>query len=151
MNHEHLRETLSTLVGRSITVAPGSRLAPSAPGYTALYVDDTGRPTGMAVFDMPLAAYTGAALVMIPVASAKDALAAGTLTPSLKENFYEVMNVVSVVFTDALRRRQKLQATFENPNVPDAANKVLNAPHKRLDVNVTIDGYGAGRTSLYTW
>lgn len=151
LNHERLRETLFTLLGRTVSVSPGTRLDPSTPGFTALYVDEAGRPTGMAVFDLPLAAHSGAALVMVPPKSAKEAVASGSLPQTLRENFYEVMNVVSVVFADALRRRQKLQATFDNPKVPDAANRVLSAPHKRLDVTVAIDGYGEGRTSLYTW
>lgn len=150
-NPMEVRELLSGLLGRDVTVEPGDGFTgDSATGSTfAVYVDDRLTTRAVAVVDLPLSAYAGASVGLLPVGGAADAIDEGDLTPILRENLFEVLNVMAALLNEAGRPHVKLTdvhhvGEWPHPQVlHDAA-----ATGRRLDLVVTIPLYGAGRLSI---
>ncbi|MFC6852429.1 hypothetical protein [Aquipuribacter hungaricus] len=107
------------------------------------------RSRAVIAFDLPLAAYSGAALGLVPAAAAQDAIEAGELPASLNENCYEVLNIMASLFNLPKAPHLKLYATFSGsePLRPDVRElAVRTAP--RDDISIEIARYGAGRMSV---
>lgn len=146
-----VRELLTGLLGRDVTLEPSDGFTgDAATGSTfAVYVDDQLTTRAVAVVDLPLSAYAGAAVGLLPAGGAQDAVAEGELTPILKENLAEVLNVMAALLNEEGRPHVKLAdvhhvGSWPSPQVcSDAA-----ALGRRLDLTVTIPLYGAGRLSI---
>jgi hypothetical protein len=92
-----VRDLLEGMLGRDIEVTTGGRVSPKDCGALAIYATDRHRTTAVVTIDLPLAAYIGAAVGLIPVGGAEVALEDGALTPMLLENLTEVLNVFASV------------------------------------------------------
>src|SRR5689334_16376025 len=107
---------LEGLVGAPTTVAPGPAPAPAEhAGMAAWYVDEAGEVQAAVWWDLPLAAYAGAALSMVPAEVAEGCVTAGELSESLRENAHEVMNVTASLLTPKAARHLKLAGTAATP------------------------------------
>jgi len=140
---------LSGLLNRPVKAKPAA--APSAP--TMKFVGLFGRGDGQAgaacFADLPLAAYAGAALVMIPSDVAQQSARSKDIDPMLAENFAEICNVLSRLFADDDTIRVKLEGTaFPPAALPETVTKLYGAAKQKLDLEIAIDGYGSGRLSL---
>lgn len=150
-NAMEVRELLSGLLGRDVEVEPADPFTgDSAIGSTfAVYVDDQNTPRVVAVLDFALSAYAGAAVGLLPAGGASDAIDEGELTPMLKENLSEVLNVMAALLNENGRPHTRLADVhhvdaWPNPQVlADAATT-----GRRLDLTVTIPLYGKGRMSV---
>src|SRR5262249_41627245 len=86
---------LSQILGRAVTakkIPPFPRGTP-APKVLAAYEGDNGSLVSVCVYDLALAAYAGAALVLAPVNLAKESITAGRCSEALLENLAEVLNI----------------------------------------------------------
>ena len=147
-----VRDLVGDLTGKEIEVASGAE--PVAVGgdsgsVVALYVDAELKSRAVIVFDLALAAYSGAALGLIPAAGAQDAVAEGTLSDTLLENCTEVLNIMASMFNQVRAPHLKLYKAFGpgeqlRPDVVELA--VRTAP--RDDISVDIARYGTGRMSV---
>lgn len=147
-----IRDTISGLVGKEIEVAPGAT-PPSVGGDSAslvgLYVDDSLRSSAVIVFDLPLAARLGAAIGLIPPGGADAALEDGALSPLLRENATEILNVLASVFNTDGAPHLKLYSVAGSGDElrPDVkALAVKAAP--REDIAVEVPRYGPGVLSV---
>lgn len=134
------------LIGRKVTVS--SAPAPAEAFALASYVDDAAVVVAAGLFDAPLAAALGAALILIPPGVATDAAKDLDFPDSLTSSFHEVANVTSSLFA-----RQgvhvKLRSTdFGTPAPPPDVAPVLAGPGSRIDLTVAVDGYGSGACSF---
>ena len=106
-----IRVLLERLLGRDIdTVAcppPTSRTA-----VLGLYVCDRGRMVTVLTLDLPLAAYLGSSLALLPPGTAEAAIADGELGPDLLENVGEVLNVLAAVLNEHSDIHQRLYASL---------------------------------------
>jgi hypothetical protein len=100
--------------------------------------------------ELTFAAYASAAMTRFPLAHAESAIAKGVLDGSMLENFTELMNVGSALFNSLLPRYVKIGGVHQAASGPmvHGSTQLLGGPHWRLDLVVTIPGYGEGSTSL---
>ncbi len=147
---KQVRDLFLGLTGKDIEVGPVNPVVPGRdPALVAVYVTDK-LGTGAAVAcDLPLAAYAGAALGLVPLPRAQEAIASGLLPDDLAENFYEVVNILASVFNENPEaphlKLYKVHAVGEKLPTDVAAS--LGYVVRRLDLKVDVSGYGAGRLS----
>ena len=147
-----IRDLLNDLTGKDIEIASGADpvgVGGDSGSVVGLYVDAHLNSRALIAFDLPLAAYSGAALGLVPPAGAQDAVEAGTLPETLVENCTEVLNIMASLFNLPRAPHLKLYATFSGtePLRPDVRElAVRTAP--REDLSIEIARYGAGRMSV---
>lgn len=147
-----IRDTISGLVGKDIEVAPGAAPPPvggDSGSLVGLYVDDALRSSAAIVFDLPLAARLGAAIGLIPPGGADAALEDRALSPLLRENAIEILNVLASVFNTDGAPHLKLYSVAGSADElrPDVkALAVKAAP--REDIAVEVPRYGPGVLSV---
>ncbi|MCU1358938.1 MAG: hypothetical protein JWN99_227 [Ilumatobacteraceae bacterium] len=148
---EDIRDFLGDLLGVSVAVDKRSLTAstslPSERSWvSARYVDDHGVLVGACIADLPLAASAGAALAMIPATAASEGVAAGRLEGALRDNFHEVVSVVSAMLNVISEPHLRLADVVDG--VPhDVAQLMAQASaHKQYDV--TIVGQAGGTLAL---
>ena len=114
--------------------------------YVASYVDDGMRLSAVAGFDLPLAAYLGAAIGLVPLGGAEACLEDGELTPMLAENVGEVCNVLTTLLNRDGAPHCRLYRVHQpgEPAPNDVAAQLL-ALGSRVDLQVKVASYGAGR------
>lgn len=147
-----VRELIEGLVGRDVDVTTGGDMIDPTAGDGALvgvYVDRRLTLTALVLLDVPLAAYVGAALGLVPAAQAAAAAEAGDLSDNLVENAGEVLNVMASLFNAEDAPHVRLDTIYRplQPLPADVATWVL-AYVRRTDLDMEIAGYGKGRFSL---
>lgn len=150
-NALEVRELLTDLLGRDVEVAPADPFTgDAAMGSTfAVYVDDADTTRVVAVMDFALSAWSGAAVGLMPAGGASDAIDERELSPMLKENLFEVLNVMAALLNGAGRPHTRLLTVHHVDSWPHS-QVVLDAgtTGRRLDLTVTIPLYGKGRLSV---
>ncbi len=146
----HVARTLSGLVGRAARCTPGKPVAPATrlPIVVATYLDGAGNLAAVALLDLSLACSAGAALVMLPRVVADEGMASGGIPDNIGENLHEVLNVWSGVFNSPSTPRVKLGAVTTSDTLAPEVAALAKAPSGRLDLEVAIPGYAAGRLTL---
>jgi hypothetical protein len=141
-----VRELLERLLGRDVdtVLCPPPIAATSVLG---LYVCDRDRMTAVLTLDLPLAAYLGSSLALMPPRAAEAAIADGELSPDLLENIGEVLNVLAAVLNAHSDTHQRLYQTCPGSEAPADAAAHSKALGNRLDLAITVQGYGAGTLS----
>ncbi|WP_024286263.1 hypothetical protein [Cellulomonas sp. KRMCY2] len=147
-----VRELFEGLLGRDVDAVLGTgavepHLHPGA--VVGAYVDDVLKLRALIVMDLALAAQVGAAIALLPPAGARAAVEQELLTPALYDNTAEVLNVAASLFNADGAPHVRLYEAYAPREMlpPDIAKWVL-AYVSRLDMEVDIAGYGAGRVSV---
>jgi hypothetical protein len=147
---KQIRDLFLGVTGKDVEVGPVNPVVPGRDlAVVAVYVTDR-LATGAAVAcDLELAAYAGAALGLVPLPRAEEAISSGTLPEDLTENFAEVVNIMASVFNDNPEtphlKLYKVHGVGEKLPTDVAAS--LGYVVRRLDLRVDVQGYGAGRLS----
>ena len=137
---------LNQLLGRTTKVDSSSAELPiKPPCVVGVYVTDDNNIVALCLFDLALGCHLGAALSMIPVAVANEAARKGVVSESINENLCEVANVMSSLFNHDGGTHVRLREVVQAPKaLPPPLLELLKRPAARLDLNVNIQGYGAG-------
>lgn len=149
---EDVRDFLGDLLGKSVSVTKaavrdlGEIDLDAERWFTGLYVSDKNALIGACVADLRLAANTGAALAMIAEQVAKEAVTSGELPDNLRENFYEVANIVSALLNGPSVPHLRLTELVDGIPEDVVALSRRASGNKRYDV--TIDGYDGGTLTL---
>ena len=146
-----VRDLLEELLGRTVDVAPGSPWAPVGDvlGTFALYVDDSLVVRSVAVCDLGFSAYAGAAIRLLPAQTAVEPVAGDELPTSVAENLYEVLNVCAALQNVDGAPHMKLHTVHHiGTPVPPEVAALAGVLGQRLDLTVSIAGYGEGRLSF---
>ena len=142
------------LFGGKVPVMPGKRLdvKPGCGNFVAIFVADDGKPVAAAICDLAFAANGGAALSMLPVNAAKDAIKSKKIEQTMFDNLYEIMNVVSTLLMNEKTPHLKLATLYPDPGkLPADAKALLSAPAAgHADFNINVLRYGSGGMSLLT-
>ncbi|GIG30420.1 hypothetical protein [Cellulomonas marina] len=151
-NAKEVRDLLESLVGRDVEVATGAAMVdPNAAlgALTGVYVDARMTAQALVLVDGGLAAYLGAAIGLVPARTAQAAVADGDLPADLAENAGEVLNVTASLFNHDDAPHLKLDRVHgKGERLPnDLAGWVL-AYVRRLDLEVSVAGYGSGNLSV---
>jgi len=148
---EDVRDFLGDLLGKPVSVskrpvADLSEVEPEEKWVTGLFVNDKNALIGACVADLKLAANAGAALAMISDQVAKEAVAAGELGENLRDNFYEIVNIVSALLNGPSVPHLRLTEMVDG--IPDEVVELSKraAGNKRYDI--TIVGYEGGVLGL---
>jgi hypothetical protein len=149
---EDVRDFLGDLLGKPVSVSkkPVTDLSSidleEEKWVTGLYVNDKNALIGACLADLKLAANCGAALAMISEQVAKESIAAGELGDNLRENFYEVVNIVSAMLNGPSVPHLRLTELVDG--IPDDVIELSKraAGNKRYDI--TIVGYDGGTLGL---
>ncbi len=151
-DRKQIKDLFEGLLGRDITIGDAPEpLSPDsvpAPAF-AVYVDDAGRLSAVALMDFVLVAYTGAALALVPVGGAEAAIEDNVMPTNLMDNTAELLNVLAAPIGDASRIHQRLERTYSpNDVLPPELAAIAATLGAREDVTVGIAGYGSGRLAM---
>jgi hypothetical protein len=146
-----VRDMLTGLIGKDVAVSPGGPVTPTAdePVAVAVYVDPHLAVNALCVMDLGAAAYTGAALALLPPGGAQDAVEEDReLTTMLVEALHEVVNVLAALFNVPGAPHSKLHRLYApGDDLPGDVIGML-ANFNRLDLAIQVPGYGKGAISL---
>jgi hypothetical protein len=135
-------------LGRDVGVTP-ARPDPALAAIVAIYATDAEAIKAVWTFDFGLANHSGAALSLVPAAVAAKFAAARSVPDTIAENLSEIANVGTSLLNAPgglhLRFRTLILTAAE---LPPSVQALVRSPPRRLDVNVTISGYGAGRLMI---
>jgi hypothetical protein len=146
-----VRTLLDELFGRPVEVSPGAPWAPlnGEPGTFALYVDDSHVVRALGVCDLRFSAYAGAAIGLMPPATAETAVAERKLDQMTQENLYEVLNICAALYNvEGAAHVRLYQVAHVGTDVAPQVQALSAVLGRRLDLRVAIGGYGAGRLSF---
>lgn len=148
-----VKDLLTGLVGRECDVLVSRTAVTGAtrPGIlVATYVTEDFRNQAIIALDTPAAAHLGAAIGLVPQATAQSAISLGSLSAALLENVSEVLNVMAALFNVDDAPHVKLAGVQDSTETPIATElwKWLEIPGPRLDAQVTVQGYGSGQMSV---
>lgn len=106
-------------------------------------------PGAVYLLDLELAAALGAALVMMPAGLVKESVQDKAMFPGLVDNSFEVLNVMSRLVNRAggIHYKIREQVLTGVALAPDAAAVVENHT-QRIDLKLSVDGYGSGRLTI---
>ncbi|HLM03898.1 MAG TPA: hypothetical protein VK402_01775 [Blastococcus sp.] len=146
-----VRDMLSGLVGKEVTVSPGAPVTPepNRPVTIAIYTAPDMSVNALCVMDLGASAYTAASLALLPPGGAQDAVEEDKeLSPLLLEALHEVVNVLSALFNTPGAPHSKLNKLVpDGEDVPGDIAGML-AGFNRLDLAIEVPGYGKGALSL---
>jgi hypothetical protein len=143
---QEFAKALSVLLRRDVKVKPAAPPPPAARlKFGGLYKHGNGTVLGSVMGDIGFAARSGAALSMIPADVAAEQIRTDVLDEVLRENFAEVLNVLSRSFVPEDDGRVTLQtAVFPPQTMPEPAA----ATKASASFDVDIAGYGRGTVTL---
>lgn len=147
-----VRELFEGLLGRDIAAEVGTApVDPIKPGgaIVAAYVDDMLGLKALVLMDLALAARSGAAIALLPSASAESVVESGLITPVLYDNAAEILNIMASLFNlEGAPHVRLYEAYAPRETLPADIQKWTMAYVPRLDMELDITGYGAGTISL---
>jgi hypothetical protein len=146
-----VRDMLSGLVGKPVTVSPGAPVTPepNRPVTVAIYTAPDMSVNALCVMDLGASAYTAGALALLPPGGCQDSVEEDReLSPMQLEALHEVVNVLSALFNTPGAPHSKLNKLVkDSEDVPGDIAGML-ADFNRLDLLVEVPGYGKGAMSL---
>jgi hypothetical protein len=150
---EAVRDLLMDLLGRGIAVTKAERvfLEDDSVAAVADFVTDTGVVGVVCMADLALAATLGASLTMMPNPVVQDSIRKNAFDEEmLLENLSEVLNIMTRLFNSPDTPHLKLGNLHTLPGeLPEKMQKLMAQPAARRDFDVTVEGYGDGKLTLY--
>lgn len=150
---DDVREIFADLLGRTCIVDKTKDQIPFGPESPEVvigdFVLDDGTVGALVCADLALAAYSGAALIMMPVSVAEEALTAGRIDGDMFDCFREVVNVMGRLLNREGTPHLKLRAIYRSGDLlPGQTRQMLLAADRRKDFDVSIEEYGTGKLAL---
>lgn len=146
-----VRDVLSDLFGRKVTVEPGTsqELTPDRRSHAAVYRRDDGRVAAVCIWDLAASAAAAGALGGLSEVAVARALESGELSGDMLEFLHEVANIVARLLNAPPAEHSVLAALHPVPGpVPRDVADVVRAPGARADQQVQMEGLPSG---LITW
>lgn len=145
-----VKDVFEGLLGRDVSIGDGTPVSLDNPRpVVATYIDPQHHLATVAVMDLPLAAYAGAALALIPKGGAEAAVEDKMLPDNLFENVSEILNVLAAPIGDCAGVHQRLSTTFApHDPLPGQIAAYAATPGVREDLMLEISGYGSGMLSI---
>jgi len=145
---KEVRDLLEGLLGKDTDFADGARITKPG-GLVGVYVDDALTMRALVAYDIPLAAYIGSAIGLLPAGGAQDAVEDNELYPVMRDNAAEVLNVMAALFNVGQAPHLRLYGHYApGEALPGDVEYKLGALGMRADWAVTVKGYGKGEMSI---
>ena len=142
-NRAAVRSLVEDLVGRSVELTDADPVSVAPSNVVAVYVTDQLSMSAVAVVDLAGAARLGGALGLLPRGGVDDAIDQGDLSGMLRENCYEVLNVLAATLNAPGAPHVRLYEMYgPNASLPADVAVLAQATGQRLDVRLAIAGYG---------
>lgn len=138
-------DLLKIMYGDDLAVESGSAIDP-AQSYVAIYIDDADAPIAACFCDKAFAAYSSAALTMLPAGAAKEVADGGDMSQAMVDNLHEVMNICSRFFMND--RTPHLRLDTVSPPAADGRIDQLLGAGGRGDFKIAIPRYGEGTLAV---
>ncbi len=146
-----VKELIGGLLGRDVEVAASDAflLEPTTAACVAIYVDERVHTAAVCVLSLELAASLGAGLALLPPKLVTDAAKLGELTDPVRDNLYEILNIMSSLLNADGAPHVKLYDLYTATETPPRDVQALARMFgRRLDLEVEVVGYGSGRLAL---
>lgn len=146
-----VRDMFEGLLGRGVDVSPGQPVTPSQARWAAVgaYVEDNLALSAVIVADVALAAHAGAALGLLPVGGATDAISLGVVDGPMWENFAEMLSIgISLLNYDDAPHVRLYESFPPGELPPNDVLELAKSLGRRLDLAISIAGYGSGNLSI---
>jgi hypothetical protein len=144
-----VRSLVEDLLGRPVELGDGDPVPASATNVVAVYVNDTLGLAAAIVVDLAGAARLGGALGMLPRGGIDDAIDENDVAGVLRENCEEVLNVLASTLNGPGAPHVRLYEVYgPNVSLPGDVAALLARTGERLDVVLSIAGYGDARVSV---
>lgn len=144
-----VRSLVEDLVGRTVELTDSDAVTAKPTNTVAVYVNDKLNVSAVIVCDLECAAKLGGALGMLPVGGVEDAIDEHDLPDLMRDNCYEVLNVLAAVFNGEGAPHVRLYEVYgPNQALPGDIASLAGAAGGRMDVVLSIAGYGVGRMSV---
>jgi hypothetical protein len=150
-NRHAIRTLIEDLIGRNVDLKDCDPLPSKTTNVIAVYVTDKLTVAVVVVVDLEGAARLGGALGMLPRGGVDDIIAERDLTGMVRDNTYEVLNVLAAVFNVGDAPHVRLYQMYgPNGSAPSDVMALSQVIGSRLDIKATITGYGDARVSIIT-
>jgi hypothetical protein len=144
-----VRNLVGDLLGRDVDIRDSEPIASKVTNVTGVYVTDRLATSAIAVLDFEGAARLGGALGMLPRGGVEDAIAERQLSSMLRDNTYEVLNVLASAFNVGNAPHVRLYQMYgPGGGVPTDVASMGASVLGRMDVTLQISGYGSGKLSI---
>jgi hypothetical protein len=144
-----VRSLVEDLVGRTVDLTDDDAVGNKPTNIVAVYVNDKVNLSAVIVVDIECAARLGGALGMLPIGGVEDAIEEKDLPELMRDNCYEVLNVLAAVFNVENAPHVRLYEMYgPNADLPADVAGLAYAVGGRMDVQLKIAGYGDGRMSV---
>lgn len=148
---KEVRDLFEGILGREIDISAGEPVLPNERTHAAVgvFVEDNLSLAAAIVADLPLTAFAGAALGLVPRDTALTTLSNNYVDETMWENFAEVLSVSSTLLNHDGAPHVRLYSSYEPGILPPAdVSGFLHGLGRRLDITVGIAGYGSGCLSI---
>jgi hypothetical protein len=138
-----VRGLVEDLVGRPVELRDADPV-PADPGnVVGIYVSDQLALSAVVVLDLTGAARLGGALGLLPRGAVDEAVEEGRLPEMLRDNCFEVLNVLTSAFNAPGAPHVRLYELYgPDASMPSDVAALAYALGQRLDVMLMISGYG---------
>lgn len=146
-----VRTMLEELLGRTVKATTTSIWSPTTTdrGAVAAYTDRFEAVRSLALCDLALSAFVGTAIGLVPVGQAEAAIEDQDLPEPILENLHEVLNVCAGLLNSPDSPRVRLHSVARpGEPLPAHVRALTTVLGPRLDLELTIAGYGTGRLSF---
>jgi hypothetical protein len=144
-----VRSLVEDLLGRPVELSDGNPVTAHRPSAVGVYVNDSLGLAAVIVVDLAGAARLGGALGMLPVGGVEDAIDDGVLSSMLRDNCYEVLNVLAATFNVAGAPHVRLYEMYSpDASLPADVAALTARTGDRLDVVLSVAGYGDAGVSV---
>lgn len=145
-----VKNALAMFFGEDTVIGEGENIAlDSKEAFQAAdFISPEGETVAAFVCDLPLTAYAGAALTMIPAAGAEDAVKTGDVSKLMLDNTYEVVNIISQFLMNNHTPHLKLSKMYSAKEAPDALKEMVGKTAEQISFKVDIPNYGSGNISI---
>lgn len=145
-----VRELFEGLLGRSVEwVGTSHQVDPIEGASVGMYVNDVGTVCALVLCDIPLTAWAGSAIALLPHIGAEKAIKEGLVSAAQFDNLAEILNVASSMFNKPNTPHLRLHTSFApRETLPADAAKWALVPASRIDGTLEIQGYGSGAISV---
>lgn len=145
-----VRDLFESLLGRAVEwTASSVKVDPIDGATVGAYTNDFGQVRALVLADVPLTAWAGSAIALLPHSGVESTIKSGLLTAAQFDNFAEILNIAASLFNQPNTQHLRLDTTYApRETLPAEVSEWVLAPAGRLDGKLAFQGYGEGRISV---
>jgi hypothetical protein len=150
-SRKDVRDLLEARTGCPVRLTPAVPYAPSAyeRAAFAVYVDQQMRTRAVVTCDLTMATLTGAAMGRFPAGRAEEERRGGTLTAAVRRQLEDLLVDFASVLRPTDGRSLRWYSTYlPGAEIPTDVPAYAHVMGQRLDLRVSLSGYGTGRMSV---